>query len=289
MLGSYYGKSVRPVSRSSRQGDYNRRPQNYTEDRYTGDRYGDNRYAGDRYSGDRYAEDRYEEDRYADDRYPEDRFGEDRYAEDRFERAEADERPDAFSSPVQRAAAAAPPDDEAILEEIDRIKAETRSLRQLLADRKVQLDKVEESLTKTQAENSAMILKVAESLAEISKKLDESQDTMQSVLSMNNEELAEEVKKANKPIVMQFEETKNSLTKAMEHSNESVQEAADKVESMKASIAEIEDKLSDKAEGKVVVALHQRFTTMFAVSVANVVGTILTLGLLCYLIMALAR
>ena len=58
---------------------------------------------------------------------------------------------------------------------------------------------------------------------------------------------------------------------------------------MRKSVEKLEEKLEEKAERKSVSALHQRLTTMFAIEIANVVGTVLTLGLLCYLIMALAR
>lgn len=234
----------------------------------------------------RYPEEQYDQyNRY--DQYDEYDYG-DGYENSAYQNAHGDDRA-RYESPVQQAAKKANPDDEAILEEIDRIKAETKSLRQLLADRKVQLDKVEGSLTKTQAETNAMVLKVANALADLSKQLEETEDKLQDAMDATKDDIAEEVARANKPIGDEFRSVKAELTKNLDTVRVDVQAAGDKVDVMGKTVGEIAEKLDDKAEKKSVIAIHKRLTTMFAVGVANMVGTILTLGLLCYLIMALAQ
>ena len=52
---------------------------------------------------------------------------------------------------------------------------------------------------------------------------------------------------------------------------------------------ELGEKIESKAEKPQIAALHQRLTTMFAVNIASMIGSIMILALLSYLIISIAR
>lgn len=90
----------------------------------------------------------------------------------------------------------------------------------------------------------------------------------------------------------ELKNTKKELLAAMD--NLSVMKDFNaKVDSMEKTIKKLETdintKLDDKAEKKNFIPVHQRLTTMFIVSVAGMIGSVMTLGLLSYLIYSIAK
>jgi hypothetical protein len=74
----------------------------------------------------------------------------------------------------------------------------------------------------------------------------------------------------------------NELKISVDSSSEASSSTKDKVD-------ELGEKIESKAEKPQIAALHQRLTTMFAVNIASMIGSIMILALLSYLIISIAR
>lgn len=165
-------------------------------------------------------------------------------------------------------------DNEYLLREIARLKAETEEIRRILKERQIRMDELEKN-------SNFAIMKVGETLNRISEQLEEVDASVSEALSETVETIREEVAAANKPLQEQCEKL-GGLREKLTESREMLEET-------KADIAKINTALQEKAEKKSIIALHQRFTTLFAIGVVDLIGTIMTLALLCYLIISIAR
>lgn len=181
-------------------------------------------------------------------------------------------------------------DDEYLLDEIARLKAQTEELRQILYDRQSQMDEINKN-------NNAAILKLAESLNSIAAKIDKAENTITDTVENSQELIHESIHNsiedglalANKPMEAAYKKIADELQENIDSFKFEMASSSDKIEEMKNTVDGLQKILEEKADKAPVVSLHQRFTTMFAVNVVGLVGTIMTLGLLCYLIISIAR
>lgn len=181
-------------------------------------------------------------------------------------------------------------DDEYLLDEIARLKAQTEELRQILYDRQSRMDEINKN-------NNAAILKLAESLNSIAAKIDKAENTITDTVENSQELIHESIHNsiedglalANKPMEAAYKRIAAELQENIDSFKFEMASSSDKIEEMKNRVDGLQKILEEKADKAPVVSLHQRFTTMFAVNVVGLVGTIMTLGLLCYLIISIAR
>lgn len=173
-------------------------------------------------------------------------------------------------------------DDEYLLEEIARLKAEIEEIRQVLKERQIRMNELEKG-------SNAAILKVAATLNKLSEQIEEAEAGITDAVARNQENIRDEIIRANKPLEQRYQKLSEEIDEKLEALKLEVTASEDKMEDTRAAVDELGEVLEEKAEKKSLVALHQRFTTMFAVGVVNLIGTIMTLALLCYLIISLAR
>lgn len=181
-------------------------------------------------------------------------------------------------------------DDEYLLDEIARLKAQTEELRQILYDRQSRMEEMNKN-------NNAAILKLAESLNSIAAKIDDAENAITDTIESNQELIHDSIHEsiedgltlANKPMEATYKAIADELKDNIESFKYEIVTSSDKIEEMKKTVDALQKVLEEKADKAPLVSLHQRFTSMFALNVVNLVATFMTLGLLCYLIFSLAR
>lgn len=177
-------------------------------------------------------------------------------------------------------------DDEYLLSEIARLKAEAEEIRQILNDRQIRMDELEKSSNKA-------ILKVADTLNKLSEQIEDVEAAITETVENNQQVLQEtiqdEVVRANKPLEDRYKKLEEELQENLDSLKIEIAASSDKIGEVKTTVEGLDEVLEEKADKRAVIGLHQRFTTMFAVGVVDLVGTIMTLALLCYLIISVAR
>lgn len=173
-------------------------------------------------------------------------------------------------------------EDEYLLDEIARLKAETEEIRQILKERQIRLEKIESG-------NNTAILKISDTLNQLSEQIEEAEIAITEAVVRNQSVIKEEVIAANKPLEEKYRKLGEELQGKLETVKLEVAASSDKIEETKTAVQELGEAMQEKAEKKSVAAIHQRLTTMGAIGIVNLVGTIMTLALLCYLIVSLAR
>lgn len=180
-------------------------------------------------------------------------------------------------------------DDTYLIAEINRIKGETNELRRLLEERSIQVDNLEKAMEHGNTETLAMIQKLSVSLDKLSEQLEEAEVAITDSIDQNQEGIGESVAAATKPFEEKLKKVTESLSLTVSDLKKDMVKQGNKVDEAKAAVEGLEELLEEKAEKKSVIAIHQRITTMFAVGIANLVGTVMVVAVLCYLILSLVR
>ena len=173
-------------------------------------------------------------------------------------------------------------DDAYLLSEIARLKRETEEIRKILDERQNQMNILEKNTNTAMLKLSDTLNKLSEDMEDVEmsilEALTEKEETLHNEIELNSKKLQDAQEQLERTVVKQFESLKMEILS----SNEKVDEVNHSLENIRAS-------LSDKVDKKTIFALHQRTSTMFGIVVVNTVGIIMVLGLLCYLIISLAR
>ena len=173
-------------------------------------------------------------------------------------------------------------DDAFLLSEIARLKKETEEIRKILDERQNQMNILERNTNTAMLKLSDTLSKLSEEMEDVEmsilESLTEKEETLHNEIELNRKKLQDAQEQFEKNVLKQFESLKTEILS----SNEKVDETNNSLEKIRTSLA-------DKVDKKTIFALHQRTTTIFSIAVVNIVGNIMVLGLLCYLIVCLAR
>lgn len=173
-------------------------------------------------------------------------------------------------------------DDAFLLSEIARLKKETEEIRRILDERQKQMNFLEKSTNTAMLKLTDTLNKLSEDLEDVEmsilESLTEKEETLRNAIELNSKKLQDTQEQLEKTVLKQFESLKTEVSSSTE-----------KVDEVNNALEKIRTSLADKVDKKTILILHQRTTTMFGIAIVNIVGTIMVLGLLCYLIVCLAR
>ena len=173
-------------------------------------------------------------------------------------------------------------DDAYLLSEIARLKKETEEIRKILDERQNQMNILEKN-------TNTAIFKLTDTLNKLSEEIEEVEMSILEALTEKEETLHNEIELNSKKLQNAQEQLEKAVLKHIEAVKGDVLSTTEKVDGVNDTLEKIRASLADKVDKKTIFALHQRTTTMFGIAVVNIVGTIMVLGLLCYLIVCLAR
>ena len=167
-------------------------------------------------------------------------------------------------------------DDSFLMSEIGRLKNETNDIRRILEERNLQIEKLQSAIL-TGMSGDELLKGLTSKFNSLSEQLEEMEDALTDQLERN------------RPGKESMKLVSEELTQKLDGMRMEVESASDKMTAAKDSVDSLNEVLENKAEKKSLTMLHQRVSTLFAMSAINIVGTLMTLGLLCYLIFSLAR
>lgn len=169
-----------------------------------------------------------------------------------------------------------------LLNEITRLKAEIADIRKALQEREEQMNKLEKS-------SNLSMMKVADTLNKLSEQIEEAELAISASVLENKDALYDVIQKENKELHEELADVQTRVDGSVNSMKMDVSNAVNKMENVPKSIENLEEILQEKADRKIVIAMHQRLTTMFSLGIVNLVGSIMILALLSYLIFSLAR
>lgn len=173
-----------------------------------------------------------------------------------------------------------------LVDEVGRLRDEAEGLRKAL-EKKIQQKEKQEN---ADAIDTEAFKKVMDSSLE---KLNESLEDMEAALTdsmdRNKNTLSELVSGNEKQVQEKLTEMDSSLTKGLGELKKNFSFVAASLGEVKELQDFLDQKIEDKAPKGAVNDLHRRLTAMFVVNIVSLGGSLMTLALLCYLIMALAR
>ena len=174
--------------------------------------------------------------------------------------------------------------DEDIVQKIEALKGEAASLRQLLDER---ARYKEENTGISKAQLNEAVNELQKSIGELSDQLDDGESSITDAIKKATSDITDKIEEksgrdSSEKILSKMNSSFTELKISMDSASEASNSAKDKAE-------ELEEKVESKAEKTQIAALHQRLTTMFAVNIAGMIGSIMILALLSYLIVSLAR
>ena len=169
-----------------------------------------------------------------------------------------------------------------LLNEIARLKAEIADIRKVLKERETQMDQLEKS-------SNLSMMKVVDTLNKLSEQIEEAELAISASVLENKDALYDVMQKENKALHDELADVQTKVNASVNAMKKDVSNAVNKMEDIPQSIKNLEEILQEKADRKIVIAMHQRLTTMFSLGIVNLVGSIMILALLSYLIFSLAR
>lgn len=174
--------------------------------------------------------------------------------------------------------------DEDIVHKIEALKEEAAGLRQLLDERARYKDE-NSGISKTQLNDAVKELK--KSIGELADQLDDGESSITDAIKKATSDITDKIdeksgRDSSEKILSKMNSSFNELKISVDSSSEASSSTKDKVD-------ELGEKIESKAEKPQIAALHQRLTTMFAVNIASMIGSIMILALLSYLIISIAR
>lgn len=175
-----------------------------------------------------------------------------------------------------------------LMEEIDRIKGETNRLRDMLEERNGQIDQIEETIERCSVDSNALVARITREIDKLQERMEEMEDALTDSMETNNRSIAQGIQTASGPIEERCQRLREETLQGFENIRRTIQDSTEKVDETREAVAGIQEKLEDKAEKKAILALHNKLSTVFAIGVADFIGTIMTLIILCYLIFSIA-
>lgn len=241
----------------------------YNRNQFDNKQYEREPYMDNRFERNQYSMNQYEQNQYMDNLYDRNQYNRNQYMDNQYDNSHNEDRPRTDSR-----------DEAYFAEEISRIKQETEKLRQALNDRMSQVDKMQETIDRCSVDSNALVKKIAAEIDKLSDRIEEMEDAITDSVERNSnpKPFEEQCKKLSEDFEDKIEGIKRDINMSTEMSIET-----------KNVVAAMDEKLDNKAEKKAILSIHNRLSTMFAIGVADLVGTVMTLIILCYLIMSLSR
>ena len=173
-----------------------------------------------------------------------------------------------------------------LVDEMGKLRDEAEGLRRAL-ERKIQ--------QKSQAETEGVVeMERMKTLLDSSyEKLSESLEDMEVAIcdsvDRSKKEIGKLIEGSENRVEDIFTDFSSSLMNRMNGIKEDVSHSLDSLDEMKDVLERMDQKLEEKANKNAVNHLHRRMTTMFVINIAGLGGTLMTMALLCYLILVMAR
>lgn len=173
-----------------------------------------------------------------------------------------------------------------LVDEVEKLKNEAEVLRHAL-EKRIQQQEKRESSGMADMEGFTKVLesqfeKLSEQLEEMEVAIAESQEK-------SKKDTAELVAETGKNVSAKLSEMDETLTAKMEEIQKNYNYIKMALSEERELIDFMEQKLDEKASQDSMKSLHRRITAVLMVSIVGLGGTIMTLALLCYLIMNMAR
>ena len=241
----------------------------YDCNQYNYNQYADNQHMNNQHTDNQHTDNQHMDNQHMDNRFERNQYNCNQYMDNQYDNSHNEDRPRTDSR-----------DEAYFVEEISRIKQETEKLRQVLNDRMSQVDKMQETIDRCNVDSNALVKKIAAEIDKLSDRIEEMEDAITDSLERNSnpKPFEEQCKKLSDDFEDKIEGIKRDINMSTEMSI-----------GTKNLVAAMDEKLDNKTEKKAILSIHNRLSTMFAIGVADLAGTVMTLIILCYLIMSLSR
>lgn len=177
-------------------------------------------------------------------------------------------------------------DQDLLADEIGKLRDEAEVLRRAL-EKKIQQKDLLEETGETDIEKMKNL--VDSSYKNLSESLEDMEVAICDSVDRSKKQIGEMVEGAKEITEENYLTLNNSLISNMDGMKKEFSDCMASVNEVKDQLENIEQRLEEKASKNAVTLLHRRMTTMFVLNIAAFGGTLMTLALLCYLIMVMAR
>lgn len=175
---------------------------------------------------------------------------------------------------------------EFLVDEVEKLKNEAEGLRHAL-EKRIKQHEEHDSAGMADVEELAKALEPH--FEKLSEQLEEMEVAITEYQERSKNETREMVTGIEENLAGRLSEIDETLSGELEGIKKNFSFVTMELGEVKDNLSFIEQKLDEKASQNSLTSLHKRMTAMFMVNIVGLGGTIMTLALLCYLIMQMAR
>ena len=177
-------------------------------------------------------------------------------------------------------------DQDFLVDEVGKLRNEAEGLRRAL-EKKIQQKEKREAAGTVDMEEFKKVMD--SSFEKLSESLEDMEVAITDSVERSKKGIGEQVAGSEKNVAGKLSELDSSLASNLDGIKKNFSYVTMALSEIKDLLDFLDQRLEEKASQNAVADLHKRMTAMFVVNIAGLGGTLMTLALLCYLIMAMAR